>query len=264
MKKFAEFRFYEELNDFLAPEKKKKAFSYCFQGTPSVKDAIEALGVPHTEVDLILVNGIPVDFAYRIETDDRVAVYPVFEAFDISTVSPLREKPLRNPRFILDVHLGRLARYMRMLGFDTLYENSWSDDHIVDIVKDEGRILLSKDRGLLRRKIITRGYCVRSGHWREQLDEVLRRFDLYCLIAPFTICLVCNGRVIRIEKESIRSLVSPSILESHHEFTTCSVCSRVYWRGSHFKKMTGIVDALRAGRVRADGTASTYHISEGD
>jgi len=252
MKRFAEFRFYEELNDFLSPDKKKKSFSYSFHGSPSVKDIIEAIGVPHTEVDLIVVNGSPVDFSHRIENADRVAVYPVFEAFDIRAISPLRKKPLRNPRFILDIHLGRLARYMRMLGFDALYQNSWSEVHIADIAADEGRIVLSKDRGLLKRKSITRGYCVRSGYWREQLDEVMQRFDLYGLINPFTVCLVCNGRVIQIEKENIRNLLPPLILESHDEFTACSVCGKIYWHGSHYDRMTGFIDTVREGRACAD------------
>jgi len=264
MKKSAEFRFYEELNDFLRPEKRKKSFDYGFMGTPSVKDAIEAIGVPHTEVDLILVNGSPVDFSYRIEDGDRVSVYPVFEAFDISSVSPLRDKPLRNPRFIVDVHLGKLARYLRMLGFDTLYENGWSDAEIADIAGKEERIVITKDRGLLKRKSITRGYCVRSRNWREQIDEMLQRFDLHCLIDPFTVCLVCNGRIVRTDMENVRNVLSSSVLEIHDEFTICGACGRIYWRGTHYKRMSGFVEELRSERSCPDGVQDVYDNSEGD
>ena len=117
----AEFRFYEELNDFLAPALRKRAFVYAFDGTPSVKDAIEAIGVPHTEVDLVLVDGESVDFTRRLAGDERVAVYPVFECLDISPVTRLRARPLRRLRFVLDARLGKLARSLRMLGFDTCY-----------------------------------------------------------------------------------------------------------------------------------------------
>jgi len=118
-------RFYEELNDFLPLERRKVDFSHEFQRRASIKDLIEALGVPHTEVDLILVNGASVDFSYIVRDGDRISVYPMFEAFDIQTVSRVRPQPLRVIRFVLDVHLGKLARYLRLLGFDTLYRNDY-------------------------------------------------------------------------------------------------------------------------------------------
>jgi hypothetical protein len=143
----AEFRFYEELNDFLAPVLRKRAFSYAFNGTPSVKDAIEAIGVPHTEVDLVLVDGKSVDFTRRLAGGERVAVYPVFERLDISQVTRLRARPLRVTRFVLDVHLGKLARYLRLLGFDTCYRNDYDDDAIIGLARGESRIILTRDKG---------------------------------------------------------------------------------------------------------------------
>ena len=129
----ANFRFYAELNDFLAPERRFTEFAYGFLDVATVKDRIESFGVPHTEVDLILVNGQSVDFAYRVQDGDRISVYPVFEAFDIAGLARLRPEPLRDPRFVLDVHLGRLAAYLRMLGFDTLYQNRCADECLAEV-----------------------------------------------------------------------------------------------------------------------------------
>ena len=145
----AEFRFYEELNDFLPENRRKILFPFAFEGTPSVKDSIEALGVPHTEIDLILVNGISVDFGCLIRDGDRISVYPVFESIDITPLVRVHSQPLREPRFVLDMHLGRLARYLRMLGFDTLYRNDYADAELARISSQEYRILLTRDPGLL-------------------------------------------------------------------------------------------------------------------
>src|SRR5205823_11484961 len=132
----AQFRFDEELNDFLAPALRKREFDYSFRGTPAVKDAIEAIGVPHTEVDLVLVDGESVDFTRRLTGGERVAVYPVFERLDIAPVTRLRARPLRRTRFVLDVHLGKLARNLRLLGFDALYRTDYDDATIIRLSLD--------------------------------------------------------------------------------------------------------------------------------
>jgi len=190
-----EFRFYEELGDFLAPARRKRSFVHAFDGTPSVKDRIESLGVPHTEVDLILVDGEPVPFSHRLTGGERVAVYPMFERFELGETSHLRPKPLREPRFVLDVHLGRLASYLRLLGFDALYRNDYEDDELQRISRAEHRILLSRDIGLLKRSTVTHGAFLHATDPRHQLREVLDRFQLDARIAPFTRCARCNGKV---------------------------------------------------------------------
>jgi len=149
---FAEFRFYEELNDFLPAEKHKTSFRSPFYGSPSVKDTIQAMGVPHTAVDLILVDGQSVDFSHRLRGGERVAVYPVFERLDISPVIHLRPRPLRCTRFILDVHLGKLARYLRMLGFDAAYNRDWDDVTIIDLSLQQQRIILTRNLGVLKQR----------------------------------------------------------------------------------------------------------------
>src|ERR1019366_5098447 len=151
----ANFRFYAELNDFLLLERRFTEFAYGFLDAAPVKDRIESFGVPHTEIDLILVNGQSVDFAYRVQDGDRISVYPVFEAFDIAGLTRLRPEPLREPRFVLDTHLGKLAAYLRLTGFDTLYQNCWGDEELARISRDEHRILLTRDVGLLKRSAVT-------------------------------------------------------------------------------------------------------------
>ena len=245
MSKQVQFRFYAELNDFLPQNKKYKSFTYTFSGSPSIKDSIEAVGVPHTEVDLILVNGISVDFNYHLTDGDYISVYPVFESMDISPLLKLRAKPLRITRFILDVHLGKLARKLRMLGFDTLYRNDYSDDEIIDISLKEKRTILTRDRGILMVKSVQRGYWVRSKQTDEQLTEVLNRFDLYSQINAFRRCMVCNGEVRRIDKEKIMDRLLPKTNLFYNEFYICPECDRLYWKGSHYKKMESFIQSLK-------------------
>jgi hypothetical protein len=246
----ARFRFYAELNDFLPPERRYTEFAYPFLDIATVKDRIESFGVPHTEVDLILVNGEPVEFSYRVRDGDRVSVYPVFEAFDIAGVARLRPEPLREPAFVLDVHLRRLAAYLRMMGFDTLYRNCYTDEQLADISHEERRILLTRDVGLLKRSAVTRGYLVRETDARRQLAEVVRRFDLGRAAKPFSRCLACNGPLEPAAKEQARQRIPPRAAELHDAFQRCRGCNRIYWRGGHYRRMKVLLDAVLApGRV---------------
>lgn len=233
----AEFRFYEELNDFLPQAQRKQTMHYRFNGHPGIKDPIEVFGVPHTEVELIIVNGQSVGFDYQLQAGDRVSVYPVFESLDISSLLRLREKPLRNPRFILDVNLGKLANRMRLLGFDCLYRNDYQDAEVVNIAVNEQRIVLTRDRRLLYIKHISHGYWVRAVDIESQVDEVLRRFDLYSSIQPFTRCLVCNGILAPVAKADILDRLEPKTRLYYEVFHRCTDCLRIYWEGSHMEDM---------------------------
>ncbi|EEZ93519.1 Uncharacterized conserved protein [Legionella oakridgensis] len=173
-----QLRFYEELNDFLPMERRQKRFSHTLKQQTSIKDVIESLGVPHTEIDLILVNGNSVAFNYLIQDQDNISVYPMFESLDIKEPTRLRPKPLRATRFILDVHLGKLAKYLRLLGFDTVYETNLSDEAIVKRCQKEPRIVLTRDIGLLKNKCITHAHWMRQIELNQQVKEVIRRFDL--------------------------------------------------------------------------------------
>ncbi len=240
----AHLRFYSELNDFLPIDKKFVSFPQPFNWHCSIKHIIEALGVPHTEVDLILINGQSVDFTARPNDGDHISIYPVFETLDITPVIHLRPAPLRNPSFILDTHLGKLAAYLRMTGFDTLYKNDFTDEQIALIAAQDGRIVLTRDRGLLKRNLVTRGYIVRQNLPRYQVCEVIERFDLYQLLRPFQRCLRCNGLLVRVEKEAILEHLLPDTARYFNEFYQCQECCQIYWKGSHYQKMQVFVQDI--------------------
>jgi uncharacterized protein len=251
--KQADFRFYAELNDFLPAERRFRNISRTLAPGASVKDAIEALGVPHTEVDVILVNGESVDFSYALRHGDRVSVYPVFESLDIASVTHVRPKPLRDPRFVLDVNLGQLTRYMRMLGFDCLYERGHTDADLVAISTGQRRALLTRDVGVLKRRAVTHGYYVRETAPRAQLIEVVRRFDLLGLMDPFTRCVNCNGRTHDVAKEEILDRLEPGTRRHFDEFRACEECGQIYWKGSHYDRMLDLVQEVRlAGAAEPD------------
>lgn len=243
----AMFRFYEELNDFLPEEKRKITLHYNFDGNPSIKDAIEAQGIPHTEIDLIIVNEKSVGFEYHLKNGDHVGVYPMFESIDISPLVKLGEYPLRTPKFILDVHLGKLARLMRLCGFDTLYRNDYDDPEIIELSVSQKRIILTRDRALLHARIITHGYCLRSTNAFEQLSEVIRRFDLN-IIAPFSRCLSCNGTLDPVDKASISDQLESKTKMYYDRFFRCKGCGRIFWKGSHFEKLESFVNRYRVSK----------------
>lgn len=244
----AEFCFYGELNDFLPPSQRQQMIAYRFSGHPGIKDPIEVFGVPHAEVELIIVNGQSVGFDYQLQNDDCVAVYPIFERPDISPKIKLREKPLNNPHFIMDVNLGKLAKHMRLLGFDSLYRNDYSDAEVANIAVNEQRIVLTRDRRLLYAKQIVYGYWVRAVKVTNQVDEVLRRFDLYNAIQPFARCLVCNGMLAAVSKADVLDRLEPKTRRYYEEFYQCTTCQRIYWDGSHMENMRRRYDGLLASR----------------
>jgi uncharacterized protein with PIN domain len=247
MEKHVTLRFYEELNDFLPKKKKKNTFDFTFEEKTSVKDIIESVGVPHTEVDLIVVNGESVAFNYIPKDLDHISVFPMFESLDISNVTKLREKPLREPKFVLDVHLGKLAKFLRLAGFDTLYQNACDDPDLARISANERRILLTRDIGLLKRKKVTHGYFLRSQNPEAQLKEVLKRFDLYGSVKPFNRCIKCNGKLERVDKEAVRNRLEPLTLKYFNVFFQCSGCRSIFWEGSHYERMKGFIDTIQKG-----------------
>jgi uncharacterized protein with PIN domain len=242
----ATFRFYAELNDFLPRGRRGVPFEHAFLGRPAVKDAIEALGVPHTEVDLILADGESVGFSWPLRDGARVSVYPVFEAFDIGPLARVRPAPLREVRFVLDGHLGRLARHLRMLGLDARWRADARDEELAAIAAAEGRVLLSRDQGLLKRRLVTHGYWVRATDPRRQLAEVVRRLDLARSVAPFRRCLRCNEPLEPVAPEAVAGRVPPGVRARHEAFRRCPSCDRVYWAGSHHRRMQRLVAELLA------------------
>lgn len=241
----ASLRFYAELKDFLPEDLQSGEVLRSFDVPGSVKDMIEACGVPHTEVDLILANSCSVDFSYLVEDGDRISVFPRFESFDISPILEVRPQALREMRFVADNHLGRLTRFLRLLGLDTRYDQEWSDPELVQISTSEHRILLTRDVELLKHRSITHGYSVRATDPREQLTEVVRRFHLSGGIEPFSRCMACNGVLAPVAKDDIAHRLPPETRAHVDDFAACTTCDKIYWEGAHHPELLRIVALAR-------------------
>ncbi len=235
------FRFYEELNDFLPEEKQKVWFEYAFSGKVSLLDAIRSMGIPMEAIDLILVNQQSKAPDYTLKDGDTISVYPMFELFNVSAISQLHNKPLRNPRFICDVHLGRLCKYLRMLGWDTLYSNSYLATEIIAISCQEKRILLSRSYQLTRHKDVTHSYWIRSSDPLEQIKDLINKLDLSNQANPLTRCLNCNQLIEPVEKPEIIHRLEARTIKYYSEFFRCPACDQIYWKGSHFENMLDFI-----------------------
>jgi len=228
----AHFTFLGELNDFLPHYRKNASFAIDFEGHQTLKHLIESLGVPHTEFGQVLVNGQPAAPPDRLQDGDRVMVYPA------DTL------PLSEPRFVLDNHLGQLAIYLRMLGFDSLYRNDYQDNELSQVSSEEERVLLTRDRRLLMRKVIRHGYCIHQTDPRQQAIEVLRRFKLAGQVRPFQRCLRCNSPLQVVSKQDIIERLEPLTKIYYDEFHICPACNQIYWKGSHYGHMQEMIADL--------------------
>jgi uncharacterized protein with PIN domain len=240
----ATFRFHGSLNDFLAAARREAAVAYEFEGRPGVKDAIEALGVPHPEVDLVVANERAVNFAYRLRGNDRIDVFGADRSDERPGLPGLIPPSPQPPRFVLDGHLGRLARYLRMLGFDCRYDRHAADGELAALSAREERILLTRDRGLLRRSVVRLGYLVRDDDPRRQLVEVVDRYRLAPLARPFSRCVRCNGQIEPVDRAAVveRLAGEPRTLRYFDAFGRCVECGSIYWQGSHFERMSQLVE----------------------
>jgi uncharacterized protein with PIN domain len=257
-------RFYAELNEFLRRDLRGRRFDHQVPARVPLRDVIEGLGVPHTEVDLVLVDGVSVNLSAVPADGAFVSVYPVFEAFDIASITQVRAEPLRAPAFVLDVHLGRLSAYLRMAGFDVWYRTDADDRLLAGISADDHRILLTRDQGLLKRRLVTHGYYIRTRRVRDQLAEVIRRFDLSRLVAPFTRCTVCNAPLEDVEPAAVEGRVPPRVRATQQSYRACPGCGRVYWEGTHHARMR-LVLAEALGDARAqDRTAHSGDARSGE
>lgn len=239
----ATFRFFGELNDFLAPARRQRSFASPCAQAATAKHMVEALGVPHTEVQLLLANGTPALFGRLLCDGDRVAVYPRFAMLNLSTLPQLRQPAAAPRRFVADAHLGGLARLLRMAGFDTLYDNNIDDDEIEAIAGSEERTVLTRDRELLKRRGIAHGRYVHAVRPAAQLMEVVERLALAASAAPFSLCLHCNARLRAVDKAVVLERLPATVREVCDEFRTCDVCHRLYWKGSHWQRMSALLDA---------------------
>ncbi|WP_263262252.1 Mut7-C ubiquitin/RNAse domain-containing protein [Pseudomonas sp. RIT-PI-S] len=238
------FRFYANLEGFLPSQRRGRAFACACPPRATTRHMIEALGVPHTEVALLLVNGQSVGLDQRLEGEDRVAVYPKFERLDISPISRLHQFPAGIPRFVADAHLGGLARLLRMAGFDTLFDNACADPALAAMARREARILLTRDRDLLKHRAVTHGCYVHTLKPVAQLRELYDRLDLRPSAHPFSLCLNCNAALYEVAREQVLERLPPRVREQQQRFMTCGQCQRLYWEGSHWKRMRVLLASL--------------------
>ena len=233
----ATLRFYAELNDFLPPARRQRDWRMSFDAPAPVRHLIEICGVPHTEIELIMRDGESIDLETRVGDGERIAVYPMFEAFDVRSVLRVRPNALREIRFLADAHLGALARRLRMMGFDTLWHNDLGDVELAAVAGREHRILLSRDRQLLMRRAVTHGCYLRPGSTRSQLAYLVERLQLCAEIRPFSRCIACNSSLVAVAPSAVRDRVPPAVRRSLHDYWLCEGCGRVYWKGSHWQAM---------------------------
>lgn len=232
----AHFQFLGRLNDFLPADQRENVVSVKFRGQQSIKHLVESLGVPHPEIGRVRINGQEGTLGTIAQDGDQAQVHPILNGCPVE------------PRFLLDNHLGRLSAYLRMLGFDCLYQNDYSDEELAEILEREERILLTRDRRLLMRKVVSHGYCPRSLESREQLTEVIERFALLRRIQPFHRCLRCNHPLEPVSKEAVLHRLKPLTQLYFDEFQICPNCKQIYWKGSHYERMARLIEQMLENR----------------
>jgi uncharacterized protein with PIN domain len=243
----AYFHFHSAFNVFLPRRQQDTIIAHPFDWRGSVKDMMESLGVPHPEIDVLVVNGVSVDFDAIVQPDDHIAAYPHGAAVDVTPKVPLRPPYPGRPAFVLDQHLGRLAAYLRMMGFDTRYRNDYDDEELAQVSHDETRILLTRDVGLLKRGIVIYGYFVRETNRERQLAEITRRYDLAGQVQPFRLCMKCNGLVEVVDKDLIAKHLPEGTAQHYDLFHRCTSCGRIYWKGAHHQRMEALMERVLAG-----------------
>ena len=241
-KSTATFHFHGRLNYFLPPRQQNQPITHTFDWRASIKDMAESLGPPHAEMALIVVNGKSVDFEHIVQAGDQIDIYADADAVELAEKVALRPPYPGKPRFILDTHLGKLAGYLRMLGFDTLYRNDYPDDVLAEVSNAEKRIVLTRDIGVLKRSLVQYGYYMRETDPRKRITEVLTRYSLSDHVEPFKRCAKCNGLLHPVDKTAVIDHISPKTAEYYDEFHQCDDCGQIYWKGSHFERLEQFID----------------------
>jgi uncharacterized protein with PIN domain len=224
-------------NDLLPPGRRQHEFTISFELPAGVRDLIQATGIPHVELESVVRNGRPIDYTDRVDDGDQLLLFSKY---------PLSHPP-ESAAFILDVHLGRLAHYLRLFGIDTAHDPHTEDAELARRSVGENRILLTRDRHLLMRAELKWGSYVRSTDAREQIREVIGRFALRRLVRPLTRCLECNGVLEPADRLEARGRIPEGVWQRHQDLSRCASCNRTYWKGSHYSRMLRLVDETLAG-----------------
>jgi len=235
--------FYGELNKFLSPEKRDTDFEFEFKSRRSVKDLIESFGIPHTEIDVILLNDKSIDFSYIVQDGDNIKVYPASETLNLKLIKHLKPQ-FETIKFLVDIHLAKLARYLRLLGLDAICERNLTPENLVEKALDENRIIVTRSRTLLRTKEITYGILIKEDNPEKQLEEIFNRFDFSTYCEPFKRCMECNSILQPIEKEKIIDRLLPKVKEAYDSFTICTHCDKIFWEGTHFDKLSELIKKI--------------------
>ena len=222
------------------------SLTHQFDRKASIKDVVESLGIPHPVIGSLIVNGDEVDFDYILRDSDNVEVKPLAAPLDPCVPTLLRPQALERISFLVDVNAGKLAQYLRMLGFDTIYGNDLRDSRLAEMAQAQERILLTRDVSLLKRKIITHGYLLRENSPRKQLVEIVRLYDLGNRIKPLTRCISCNGILVPVDKGDIMDRLEPLTKKYYNSFRICEACGKIYWPGTHHEKIHVFIDKILA------------------
>ncbi len=240
------FRFYGELKDLLDVNHRHGMVRHRFKGKQSLKDRVESLGIPHTEIAMMLKGNNQLNFSYPVKDGDRICVFPSsWQDIKLPREKNLQPSPPPAMKFVLDCHLGKLANFLRVLGFDTLYSNSFDDPELAKIQEKEKRILLTRDKGLLQRRRVKWGCYLHSDSPRQQLREVVIRYDLHDRMQEFGRCPGCNHTLENVSKEEIIDRLEPLTKKHYDSFKICRSCDKIYWRGSHYEKLRSLVDDIK-------------------
>jgi len=241
-----EIRCYGELGDFLSEQQRQRTLVVVVTGPMTVWEVVQSLGIPHPEVGMLVADGHPIGFDHPVRHGMRLAAYPAFCSLDLGESVPLRPPLGEEVRFALDVHLGRLASRLRLLGFDALYRNDLEDDELARVGAIENRVVLTRDRALLMRRIVVHGRWVRAVRPEDQVVEVVERFALTGSFRPFSRCMRCNGLLRPVPPEAVDGRVPEDVVERTGAFVRCDGCGRIYWEGTHHAALARWVAQMRA------------------
>ncbi|WP_020680657.1 Mut7-C RNAse domain-containing protein [Marinobacterium rhizophilum] len=237
-------RCHGRLNELLPPSQRWRVRTMHLKQEITLQQLLIPLHIPHPEVDLVMVNGAPARLDYCVRHGDQIHIYPDIGDIDDAAIVPLRVRPLPRARFILDVHLGRLARRLRLLGLDCWYRSQMDDRAIVRLARIQERVILTRDRGLLQRVEVSHGYYVRAIRPEAQLREVLARFEPGPWLRPLSRCMRCNGLIETMSGEEVQRLSRPDLEREFSVIYRCVGCHQLYWQGSHYEQLRKYVDQL--------------------